>query len=104
LYKIAVLGERASVMGFSALGLDVFAAENEAEARNLFRSITEDAGKYAIIYVTETYFLSLKAQIDKFRDQPVPAVILIPGAAGDTGLGRTALNEAVEKAVGANIL
>lgn len=31
MYKIAVLGERDSVLGFKALGLDVFFAE-EAEA------------------------------------------------------------------------
>ena len=33
MYKIAVLGDRESVMGFKALGLDVITAETVEEAR-----------------------------------------------------------------------
>lgn len=42
--------------------------------------------------------------IDKFKDRPTPAVILIPGREGSMGLGQSALKAAVERAVGTNIL
>ena len=38
------------------------------------------------------------------KDNITPAVILIPGASGNTGKGMQSLNESVERAVGKNIL
>lgn len=92
-------------MGFKALGLDVFAVANADEARQTFRSLTkgEDA-RYAIIYVEENLAAQLAAEIDKFKDSPTPAVILIPGKDGSIGLGLSALKSAVERAVGSDIL
>ena len=95
MYKIAVLGERESVMGFAALGLSVFPAESADEAAELFHRIAKQSDQYAIIYVTETYAAATSV---------TPAVILIPGANGSQGLGMSALNSAVERAVGSNIL
>ena len=104
MYKIAVLGERESVMGFAALGLSVFPADSEEQAAEIFHRLTRQADTYAIIYVTETYAGALHAQIEKFASSVTPAIILIPGAAGGKGLGMHALNSAVERAVGSNIL
>ena len=47
---------------------------------------------------------ALHAQIEKYASSVTPAVILIPGAGGCKGLGMNALNAAVERAVGSNIL
>ena len=104
MYKIAVLGERESVMGFAALGLSVFPAESADEAAELFHRIAKQSDQYAIIYVTETYAAALAPQIAKYETGVTPAVILIPGANGSQGLGMSALNSAVERAVGSNIL
>ena len=48
--------------------------------------------------------LNMTGEIDKFKDSPTPAIILIPGRDGTIGLGLSALNAAVERAVGTNIL
>ena len=104
LYKIAVLGERESVMGFAALGLAVFPVESAEEAAEAFHRLTRQSDAYAIIYVTETYAAALAPQIAKFETSVTPAVILIPGAGGSQGLGMSALNAAVERAVGSNII
>ena len=103
MYKIAVLGERESVMGFAALGLAVFPVDSAEEAA-VFHRLTRQSDAYAIIYVTETYAEALHAQIEKYASSVTPAVILIPGAGGCKGLGMNALNAAVERAVGSNIL
>ena len=54
--------------------------------------------------MTETYAAALAPQIAKFETSVTPAVILIPGANGSQGLGMSALNAAVERAVGSNII
>ena len=104
MYKIGVLGGRETVMGFKALGLNIFPVETEEEAKHVLREITREEEQYAIIYVEENLAKALQHEIDKFKDVPTPAIILIPGRDGSMGLGLSALQAAVERAVGTNIL
>ena len=102
MYKIAVMGDRDSVLGFKALGLDTHFVESTDEARTaLHRLAKED---YAIIYITEQLAGELTADIARYKSEVTPAVILIPGRDGSLGLGQSALQAAVERAVGSNIL
>jgi len=91
-------------MGFKALGLDVFPADDGEDALRLFRRLTRGGDSYAIIYVEENFASDLASEIEKFKDSPTPAVILIPGKDGPLGLGQSALKAAVERAVGSDIL
>jgi V/A-type H+-transporting ATPase subunit F len=102
-YRIAVLGDRESVLGFKALGLEVYPA-TPVEARRVFLDLLEKKDRYAVIYITEELAEGLEAEIDELKDELIPAVIPIPSRSGRTGLGMRALAKAVERAVGANIL
>ncbi len=106
MYKIAVMGSPDTVMGFKALGLDAFPVREADEARQLLRQMTkpDQEDEYAIIYIEENLAKPLAAEISKFKDSPSPAIILIPGKDGSLGLGQSALQAAVERAVGVNIL
>ena len=104
MYKIGVMGGRETVMGFKALGLDIYPVEDLEEARSVFHEITREEEQYAIIYVEENLAQGLQHEIDKFKDVPMPAIILIPGRDGSLGMGLQALHAAVERAVGTNIL
>jgi len=106
MYKIAVVGSPDTVLGFKALGLDTFPVREADEARKALRQLTktDEADLYSIIYIEEGLAADLTAEIAKFKDSPTPAIILIPGKDGSLGLGRDALQAAVERAVGANIL
>ena len=102
MYKIAVLGDRDSVLGFKALGLDTCPVVEDAEAREaLHRLARED---YAVIYVTEQFAASLAADMEAYSDGVTPAVIVIPGKGGSLGMGMTSLKNAAIRAVGADIL
>lgn len=102
--KIAVIGGRETVMGFTALGLDAFPVSNAEEGMRTLRSLARDNEDYAIIYIEENLAEALKSEIDRYKDSPTPAIILIPGREGSLGLGQSALNAAVERAIGTNIL
>lgn len=93
-------------MGFKALGLDVFPVASGQEAHETLRDITrvDMDEEYAIIYFEETFVAGNEGEIDKFKDKPTPAIILIPGREGTLGLGSGALKSAVERAVGSDIL
>jgi len=107
MYKIAVIGGSDSVIGFKALGLDTFAVDGAEAARKALRKATkpmENGDEYAIIYIEETMAKEILPEISKYQEKPSPAIILIPGRDGPIGLGLSALKEAVEKAVGSDIL
>ena len=102
--KIAVIGGRETVMGFKALGLETYPVLDAAEATQTLRKLTRESDDYAIIYIEENLAEQLASEINKFKDSPTPAIILIPGREGSMGLGLSALNAAGERAVGTNIL
>lgn len=101
-YKIAALGDRDSVLGFRALGLDVFPVEDVEEAKAALRRLARE--NYAIVYLTEGYAKDLGAELEKYKDALTPAIILIPGKEGSLGIGMSQVKTAVERAVGADIL
>ena len=102
--KIAVIGAPETVMGFKALGLEACPVADAEEARKTLRHLTRDSEDYAIIYVEEQLAQQIQPEIDRYKDSPTPAIILIPGREGPLGLGQKALKDAVERAVGTDIL
>ena len=103
MYKIGIIGERDSVLGFMALGLSVREAENADKAAASLHEMAK-SGEYAIIYLTEAYAIALEEETAKYKDSPLPAIITIPGREGSRGYGMASIKTAVEKAVGADIL
>jgi V/A-type H+-transporting ATPase subunit F len=102
MYKIGVIGERESVLGFKAVGLDVFPCQDKDAAKETLNRIAGDS--YAIIYITEKLCKDIKQDIEKYKDVRMPAIIPIPGIDGTFGIGIANLKKAVERAVGADIL
>ena len=102
MYKIAVLGDKDSVLGFKALGLDVFPAETVDEAKKTLHALARD--NYAVVYLTEQYAVHMEAEVARYKDELTPAIILIPGKEGALGIGMENIKTAVERAVGADIL
>ena len=80
MYKIAVVGDRDSVLGFKALGLEVCPAQSADEA------------------------VQLQSELQRYKDALTPAISLIPGKEGSLGIGMANVKTAVERAVGADIL
>jgi len=104
MYKIGVIGGHDTVIGFKALGLDTYPVDNAEEAKAILRELCSAESNYAIIYLEENLAETLKPQIDRVKELPSPAIILIPGREGSLGIGMRELHEAVDKAVGVAII
>jgi V/A-type H+-transporting ATPase subunit F len=102
MYKIAVLGDRDSTLGFKALGLEVRPVSTPEEGREALHRMAKE--NFAVIYVTEQLASQLSADIAHYKDALTPAIILIPGKEGSLGIGMANVTTAVERAVGADIL
>lgn len=100
--RIAVVGERDSIYGFAALGLEVFPVKDSKEARAVVkRLINEDL---AVIFLTESIIAEIYDELLELTAEMQVSIIPIPGVAGESRLGMKALKESVIKAVGTDIL
>ena len=104
MFKIGVIAARDTVIGFKALGLDTFPVDSADAARRSLRSLISPESEYAIIYLEDSFAEALKTEIDRVKERPSPAIILIPGRNGSLGIGMNELREAVDKAVGVEII
>lgn len=102
MYKIAAMGDRDSIYGLAALGLEIYPIPGKYAAAEQLRRLA--TGGYAVIYITEAVAAEIPEEIDRYRSMPIPAVILIPGVSGNTGAGLADVSRSVEKAVGTDIL
>lgn len=113
-YRIAIVGSRQSIQGFSLLGADIVPAETTAEAivtlYRLKKELTKDERgverqTYAIIFVTEDLASGIPAEDEKkLARGALPAIIPLPSHHGSSGYGLARLKRIVERAVGSDIL
>lgn len=103
MYKVAVIGDRESVCGFKAMGIDIFTPDTKEESSQLLKQLCS-AESHAIIYITEELGEFCKEVINKYESKICPAIVLIPGVNNNTGEGMKQLNRSVEKAVGSQLL
>lgn len=102
MYKLAVIGDRDSIYGFAAIGLDTFPVEDTEEAAKVIKKLAD--GGYAVIYITESLLSALESEIDNYVSMETPAIIPIPGVSGNTGKGMRNVKKSVERAVGSDII
>ncbi|HYE84149.1 MAG TPA: V-type ATP synthase subunit F [Clostridia bacterium] len=102
MYKIGVIGDKDSILGFKALGISVFPTTDIREANRLVHKLAKE--KYAVIFLTEQLAKDLDEAINEYKDSLTPAIILIPNNRGTLGLGMKGVKNSVEKAIGADIL
>ena len=103
MYKIGMIGDRDSVIGFMSLGFSVHEADDSQKAGIILKELVK-SGEYAIIYLVEKYANDLKELLDAYKDMPLPAITTMPGFGGSSGIGMQNIKSAVERAVGADIL
>ena len=102
MYRIGVIGDRESILGFKAVGLDVFPIDDPDEAKKTLKRIAKE--DFAIIYITEQLYQYMMDEVDEYTDSRLPAIIPIPGKDGTLGIGMTSVKKSVERAVGADRL
>ena len=102
MYKIAAIGDRDSIYGFASIGVGIFPVDDSLEAVKTLRRIA-DSG-YAVIFITEALASQMQSELDRYKDEPLPAIIPIPGVNGNTGIGMKQVSSFVERAVGSDIV
>ena len=91
---IAAIGDKESILPFSAFGIKSIEAGELSEARKVIASIEPE--EYSIVFVTEEIMHGL----GKTDVRPGLNMVAIPGCRGSLGYGKTVIKELIKKATG----
>lgn len=100
--KIAVIGEKDSILAFKAVGAEVFTAPDGLAANELLRKLVKE--DYAIVFIAEEIAESIPDTLGILKTRAYPVVIPIPSGKGGTGYALKSMKHDVEKAIGADII
>ena len=100
--KIAVIGDKDSVLAFKSVGVEVYDATTAEQARNLIKKLSQ--GAYAVVFVAENLAEQIPDVLAKAKLRTFPAVVPIPTGANSSGFGMQGIKADVEKAIGVDIL
>jgi len=101
--KIAVVGDKDSILTFKAIGVDAFIAITPEDADDTIKNLTKE--QYSVIFITEELASAISNTLQKLKTRTYPAVIAIPSASGRAkGYARENFRKDVERAIGADIL
>ncbi len=101
-YKIAVIGDKDSILGFKTIGVDTFPVTSSESALNTLKQLVSE--NYGVIFITEELARNMEDVINELHRRYLPAVVLIPNSKGALGMGIQQIKDNVEKAIGADIL
>ena len=100
--KIALMGDKDSIIGFKLLGVDLFPVNEPAEAIKLLNKIANE--KYAVVFITEKIASEMMSVIEELQRVSTISFTVVPGKLGNKNIGLTLLKKNIEKAIVKDIL
>lgn len=100
--KIAVIGDKDSVLAFKSVGVEVFDATTPQQAQQLIKKLSRE--QYAVLFLAENLAEQIPDVLDKAKTQPFPAIVPIPTTSESSGFGMRGIKNDVEKAIGVDII
>ncbi|MBT4917736.1 V-type ATP synthase subunit F [Candidatus Peregrinibacteria bacterium] len=114
-FKTAIVGNKDTILGFKALGLETHDSNTGEEATaKLFElkkkeividsKTGETRPAYAVIFITEDLAMKISDEdYKKLSENALPAIVPVPGSKGTSGYGLKRIGKMVERAVGSDI-
>lgn len=99
--KVAVLGEKKVVLAFKSLGVSVFGIDKEEDFSSATTEIEND--DYSILFITEDIAQKYNKKIEHFYTKTLPAILIIPGAGQNQGIGKNSLKKTIKRALGSDL-
>ena len=100
--KMAIIGDKDSVLAFKAFDVDIYASSTIEEARESWQKIAKDS--YGIVLITEPYYMQMQDLLEKVAAEPIPTILSIPSTTGSKGYAVQRIRTIVQKAIGTDLL
>ena len=102
MYKIALMGNRDTIIGFKLLGVSLFPINKKEEAVEILNKLVKE--EYAVIFVTEEIGCQIIEEIEILQKTSFASITIIPSKSEKKYLGLKILRKNIEKAIGTDIL
>jgi V/A-type H+/Na+-transporting ATPase subunit F len=102
MYKIAIIGDRDTIIGFKLLGVSLFFSSNKDEVIGILDKLVKE--EYAVIFVTEDIADQISGEIERLQKTSFASITIIPNKLEKKYLGMRILRKNIEKAMGTDIL
>ena len=102
MYKIALMGNRETIIGFKLLGVFIFPINKKEESVEILNKLVKE--KYAVIFVTEEIGCQIIEEIEILQKTSFTSITIIPSKSEKKYLGLKILRNNIEKAIGTDIL
>ena len=102
MYKIALMGNRDTIIGFKLLGISLFPTTEREEAIEILDKLVKE--NYAVIFVTEDMACQIFEEIEKLQKTSFASITIIPSKLEKKCSGLKILRGNIEKAIGTDIL
>lgn len=99
--KLAIIGDDDSVLIFSAAGVDAYPTKDADDATAVLKKIAKE---YAVIFITDVLAVLMEDVIKKYNTRPYPIILSLPSENGSNGYSEKKLKDAMDKALGVDIL
>ncbi|HER24902.1 MAG TPA: V-type ATP synthase subunit F [Candidatus Atribacteria bacterium] len=102
MYKIALIGNRDTIIGFKLLGVSLFPTVKKDETMEILDKLVNE--EYAAIFVTEDIACQIFEEIKNLQKTSFASITIIPNKLETKCLGLKTLRKNIEKAIGTDIL
>lgn len=97
--KLGILGEKKTIVGFRALGVETFGIGGKEDLERVF----EDLDNFAILFITEEIAQEYEKELQRLEQRVLPAVLIIPGIQ-KTEIGKKGLKKIAERTLGSELV
>ena len=104
--KLAIIGNRDSILGFKALGFDYYPVDEPLEVLEVIKDIFNGSQNYAVIYLTDDLASKIDTELEEIKKVApfLPILSIIPSHEGSLNLETVKIRKMVEKALGIDLL
>jgi V/A-type H+-transporting ATPase subunit F len=103
MHKIKMIAPKYLIQPLALLGIELFPAESEAEARAALESACAK-NEPALIFITERLAVDLQDEIGRLNRKPELNLVLIPDNRGSIGLAAEQIHNLVRNSIGAEVI
>ena len=100
--KIALIGNRETIIGFKLLGVSIFPVKKKEESVEILNILVKE--EYAVIFITEEIGCQIIEEIEILQKTSFTSITIIPSKSEKNYLGLKILRNNIEKAIGTDIL
>ncbi len=101
--KVVIVGSRAAILPFKAVGVELLPADTVDDARAELRKIAVGMDE-GLVFIPEELAEACRAEMTEIRRKPGVAALALPSTTGPAGRQREHIRQLVRRSIGVDLM